>query len=107
MKHPWPAIAIALSGLCRAGDVELPPETATLKTSALPGYEIAAKKCAICHSVDYITLQPPAMSLRQWTAEIAKMQHAFGAAIDDQELKLIAVYLTTAYGDPTTVGATD
>lgn len=39
-----------------------------------------------------------------WSAELAKMQRAFGAAIDDQELALIAIYLTTEYGDPTTIG---
>ena len=101
------AILLLLSASGRGADRALPPETAALKTSALPGYEIAAKKCQLCHSADYINLQPPAMSLRQWSAELTKMRQAFGAAIDDRELRLIAIYLTTAYGDPTTIGSTD
>jgi hypothetical protein len=103
VKFAWPSIAIVLMGSAAAAEIELPPETAVLRTSALPGYEIAAKKCVICHSSDYISLQPPGMSLRQWTAELVKMQKAFGAPIDDQELGIIAIYLTATYGDPTTI----
>ena len=103
MNIAWPLIAIALSGAAAAAAIELPPETARLRTSALAGYEIAAKKCVICHSADYINLQPPGMSLRQWTSELVKMQRAFGAPIDDRELEIIAVYLTATYGDPATI----
>lgn len=103
MTTAWPLIAIVLAGSAGAAEFALPAETATLRASGLPGYDIAAKKCVICHSADYINLQPPGMSLRQWTSELVKMQHAFGAPIDDQELKTIAIYLTASYGDPTTI----
>ena len=103
MNSAWALIAILLSGSAAAAEFALPAETAALRASALAGYEIAAKKCVICHSADYITLQPPGMTLRQWTSELVKMQHAFGAPIDDQELKIIAIYLTASYGDPTTI----
>ena len=88
-------------------NIVLPPETAVLRTSALPGYQIAMHKCGICHSADYINLQPPRMSLTQWEAEMTKMQHAYGAPIDETEIKLLAIYLASAYGDATTVTAAD
>lgn len=78
--------------------IELPEETAKLKPSDHPGYSIALQKCAICHSADYINLQPPGMNLNQWTAEVGKMQHAYGAPITDDEVKLIGAYLATTYG---------
>ena len=76
-----------------------------LRPSTLLGYQIAQAKCGICHSADYVNLQPPGMTLAQWTTEMIKMQHAYGAPIDEAEIKLLAVYLASLYGDPTTVPA--
>lgn len=77
---------------------QMPPETAKLRSSALPGAAIAAQKCSICHSADYVNYQPPGMTQAQWTAEMAKMQHAYGAPISDEEVKQIGAYLAVAYG---------
>ncbi len=77
--------------------IVLPVETAKLKESTHPGYMIALQKCSICHSADYINLQPPGMNLKQWTAEVSKMQQAYGAPISDSEAKLIGEYLAAAY----------
>jgi cytochrome c551/c552 len=97
--------------VCLAGqgvhDINLPAESAILTASPLPGYKVAVQKCGICHSADYINLQPPQMSLSQWGAEMAKMQHSYGAPIDDTEIKLLAIYLASTYGDATTVTALD
>ncbi|MBV8648884.1 c-type cytochrome [Paludibacterium sp.] len=78
--------------------IALPPETAALRPSPLPGYQVAAQKCATCHSADYINYQPPGMNQAQWTSEAAKMQHAYGAPITDQDVKVIGAYLAVAYG---------
>ncbi len=79
-------------------DIKLLPETVKLRSSALPGYAIAMQKCGICHSADYIAYQPPGMSLSQWTAEMTKMQHAYGAPISEGDIKQIGAYLAVAYG---------
>ena len=79
--------------------ITLPAETAKLRESTLPGYMVAQQKCAICHSADYINLQPPGMTLKQWTAEVTKMQHAYGAPITDDDIKLIGEYLAVTYGN--------
>jgi cytochrome c len=90
-----------------SSDIQLPAETAALRASALPGYRIATQKCGICHSADYITLQPPAMSLKQWTAEMVKMQHAYGAPLEDDDIKPLAIYFAVTYGDASTVSDTE
>ena len=79
--------------------VVLPPETAALKSSTLPGYAIARQQCMICHSADYIQFQPPAMTLAQWTAEATKMQHLYGAPLSDQDVRMVGAYLAVAYGN--------
>jgi hypothetical protein len=97
----------AAVGIAGPVDIRLPPETAQLRPAELPGFVIAAQKCAICHSADYINYQPPGMTLTQWTAEMAKMQHTYGAPIDDTEVKLLGIYLAATYGDASTVTAAD
>jgi cytochrome c551/c552 len=91
-------------------EIVLPPETARLKPSTLPGAAVAAEKCSICHSVDYIAFQPPNFTLAQWTGEAAKMQHAYGAPLSDAEVKVIGAYLAVTYGsahekDPDVIAA--
>ncbi|WP_152227744.1 c-type cytochrome [Pseudomonas sp. SCB32] len=97
-------LALACAGLLAATavsaepvSIELPKETARLTPSELPGYAIANQKCTICHSADYILLQPPGMSESQWRGEVAKMQHAYGAPVDDQQADVIAAYLADTY----------
>jgi hypothetical protein len=97
----------AAVGNAGPSDIQLPPETAQLRPSELAGFVIAAQKCAICHSADYINFQPPGMTLAQWTAEMTKMQHTYGAPIDDIEVKLLGIYLAATYGDASAVTAAD
>ncbi|MCK5356583.1 MAG: hypothetical protein KAJ63_15815 [Methyloprofundus sp.] len=85
--------------------IELPVEMAKLPESELPGYRLATQHCVICHSVDYIRYQPPGMSQAQWTAEVAKMKHVYGAAwLSEADIKSIGAYLAVVYG---TAKATD
>lgn len=78
--------------------VTLPLETAKLKPSKLAGYQIAMQKCGICHSADYISQQPPAMTAPQWTAEVRKMEHAYAAPLSDSDVAQIGEYLAVTYG---------
>ena len=88
-----------------SAEIKLPQEVAKLRPSTLPGYAIALQKCAICHSADYVSYQPPSLSQAQWTAEMAKMQHAYGAPLSDDEVKQIGAYLAVAYGSAKTTDA--
>lgn len=101
------AMAAMAASAAPAKPVQLPAETVKLKTSKLPGYAVAQQKCAICHSADYIAYQPPGMTVSQWTAEMTKMQHLYGAPINDAEVKVLGVYLAATYGDAQSVTAAD
>lgn len=53
--------------------------------------------CGICHSLDYITMQPE-FSRTQWTAEVNKMIKVMGAPVNEDDAKIIINYLATQYG---------
>lgn len=98
-------MAMGLALVCAALQIKaqpvaitLPADTSTLRESTLPGYTIAQQKCGICHSADYINFQPPGMSLVQWTAEMSKMQHTYGAPLTGDEIEQVGAYLAVTYG---------
>ncbi len=82
-----------------AGDdihsVQLPNITTELKPGE--GKATADIYCIMCHSLDYITMQP-AFPRAQWTATVNKMIKTFGAPIKDEEAKIIINYLAMQYG---------
>ncbi len=88
----------ALPATAEPVEIMLPADTSTLLESSLPGYTIALQKCGICHSADYINFQPPGLSLAQWTAEMGKMQHSYGAPLGEEEINLLGAYLAVTYG---------
>ncbi|MGV7229325.1 MAG: c-type cytochrome [Nitrospirales bacterium] len=57
------------------------------------GQEVANSYCVICHSADYIYIQPP-HSQEKWTEIIKKMQQTFGCPIPDNSIATLATYLT-------------
>ncbi len=61
------------------------------------GKEKAETLCAICHSVDYITMQP-GFSRAIWTAEVNKMIKVMGAPIKEGDARIIIDYLVAEYG---------
>ena len=74
---------------------QLPPENPLLK----PGEGLASVtgNCVLCHSVDYISTQPPLLRA-QWTATVEKMRAKFGATVATNQVPGIVDYLATAYG---------
>jgi hypothetical protein len=64
-----------------------------------PGVATAQQYCTICHSSAYVAIQP-AMTAAQWSAEVTKMQHAYGAPIPDAAAAIIVRYLAAEYGKP-------
>ena len=79
-------------------EITLPVDHSSLRPSDLPGYALAEQKCGICHSADYINYQAPGLSQKQWTAEANKMQHSYGAPLDERDIASIGAYLAVAYG---------
>ena len=77
--------------------IALPEDASTLTPSQLPGYRTAQLKCGLCHSADYINLQPRGLTTAQWSAEMVKMQKTYGAPLSDEEVAQLAEYLAAAY----------
>ena len=61
------------------------------------GRNVVEVRCAVCHTPHYIMNQPP-FSRKVWTAEVAKMQTAFGAPIPDPDAVKIINYLVGVRG---------
>lgn len=80
-----------------AGEVkiELPPETASFKPGSAAG--LANGQCLTCHSVEYVVTQP-LLPGSFWLAEVKKMRDKYGAAIPDDQVEVLADYLTENYG---------
>src|SRR6266542_5637929 len=75
--------------------IELPRETETFKPG--DGFEIANVQCLICHSADYVAIQPP-MSRAFWKSSVQKMQQKYGALIPDEQVEPLGSYLVKNYG---------
>lgn len=110
MKGAWLAVvslAFATSGIALSANVLAPAGTTTIalptddKTSFKPGpgVEAARRYCLTCHSAAYVATQPTLTSA-QWTAEITKMQRAYGAPIPADAVAALGLYLTSEYGKP-------
>ena len=69
------------------------------------GAELANGQCLICHSVEYVTSQPP-MPRAFWKASVTKMQQKYAAPITDAQIDPLVDYLTKNYG-VVTPGATN
>ncbi len=74
--------------------MELPVIQAQLKPG--PGLDKVSTLCNICHSLDYITMQPQ-FPRGTWTAEVNKMIKVMGAPINEDDAKTIIDYLATNY----------
>ncbi|HVN43890.1 MAG TPA: hypothetical protein VMT66_01470 [Steroidobacteraceae bacterium] len=62
-----------------------------------PGHDLTVGRCLICHSVEYIPSNAPAMNRAAWQKSIQKMRDKFGAPITDDEAKEILDYLDANY----------
>ena len=78
--------------------VTMPPETAVVRASDLPGYQLVQRHCGTCHSAHYVTTQPPASSRTYWDATVRKMKKPFGAQFPDEDVPAMVDYLVKTYG---------
>jgi sulfite dehydrogenase (cytochrome) subunit B len=87
-------IAAALSLAGRAYSAA-PQQLTELKPGA--GHDLTVGRCIICHSLEYIPANAPAMNRTAWQKTIQKMRERFGAPISDAEAQQILDYLTANY----------
>jgi sulfite dehydrogenase (cytochrome) subunit B len=62
------------------------------------GLDKVESNCSGCHSLDYVPMNSAFLTAAGWDAEVAKMINAFGAPIDQADVKAIADYLKSNYG---------
>ena len=96
-KAPVAAVWAALVG---AAAVSHPPNVAAAEVTELregTGRDLTVGRCIICHSVEYIPSNAPAMNRAAWQKTIQKMKDKFGAPITDEEAKQILDYLDANY----------
>lgn len=88
-------VACATPSAADKMSIDLPKETAQFKPG--PGAQVAQTYCVICHSADYIYMQPP-LTRAQWEGEVTKMRKVFGAPLPEDQVKTVVDYLMTQNG---------
>src|SRR5712692_3338687 len=91
--------------LRQAAPIDLSPDS-NFQVSAYPvpaadlapgnGLQDVQIYCNTCHSLRYITMQPP-LPAATWEAEVNKMNKTFGAAIPEDNAQKIILYLQAHY----------
>lgn len=91
-------IMLATSAQAAPRSYVLPDETAELAPG--PNLETVQANCGACHSSEYISTQPRTFSNPRafWTAEVTKMQKAYGAPLAEADVPAIVDYLVANYG---------
>jgi len=69
----------------------------TIQLTDAPGRDLTTGRCIICHSLEYIPSNAPAMNRAAWQKTIQKMKERFGAPLTDEEAKQILDYLDGSY----------
>lgn len=64
------------------------------------GRDVTTARCAVCHSLDYITMVAPVMNRAAWEKSVRKMIDVFGAPVGEQEVSAIVEYLGQHYAAP-------
>ena len=90
-------LLVILAGAAHADEITLPADHpyGALKPGA--GSEITQRSCVLCHSTDYIVMQPPG-DQKQWDGVVTKMINVYGAPLSDADARVIAEYLAKHYG---------
>ncbi len=95
------SLVLAIGGLSYAAgqdavrSIELPVVKTELKAG--DGRDTTEKYCSICHSLDYIVMQPK-FPKATWAGEVNKMIKVMGAPIPEADAKVIIDYLAAQYG---------
>lgn len=101
--------AVAGSGVAQATTVNPHPMTLHSVQIKLPrslvhrkfapgkGADLANGYCRICHSADFVYVQPP-LSKKNWKVEVVKMQKAFKCPLPDKDVNELVTYLYSQNG---------
>ena len=91
------ALAAGAIGLLRSAAVLSGAASELAQLKEAPGRDVTAGRCIICHSLEYIPSNAPAMNRAAWQKSIQKMRERFGAPITDEQAQQILDYLDANY----------
>ena len=60
------------------------------------GAQLVVANCLICHSADYVSMQPPLDEAR-WTAIVQKMRKTYGAPLPEDKVDEVVKYIMANY----------
>ena len=92
------ALAVGSAG-AEEKRIILPPDHEHARLKVGPGSDVTHTQCQLCHSTDYIVMQPPG-DAKQWEGVVSKMSKVFGAPLSEADAKIITEYLARSYGPP-------
>jgi len=90
-------LSVGLTVAVAASLYDLPAER-PVELSPGPGVALVSAHCSACHSLDYLTTQPPAMGTAFWADNVAKMVDVHGAEIPEGDRAVIIAYLGRVFG---------
>jgi mono/diheme cytochrome c family protein len=99
MKRRLLAVAGLLPGLVYSLIAAAADSEGALQLKEGPGRDVTAGHCALCHSLEYIPANAPAMDRAGWQKTVQKMRERFGAPITDEQARVILDYLAASYAD--------
>lgn len=62
------------------------------------GKDLVISQCAMCHSLDYVTMHAKILNRAGWQKTVGKMITVMGAPIGDADKQIIIDYLARNYG---------
>ena len=91
-------VAAAIAGAARAEPQKLAlPDDPALALRPGSGADIVEATCGACHSLDYLTTQPPGKGRAFWEKAVRKMIDAYGAKVSEPDAAAIVDYLARTY----------
>lgn len=98
-------LALILTGAHRTGfaqdsgtrSITLPADPIGFQPG--PGSQLVSALCLICHSAEYVYMQPPHPP-DEWARIVKKMRSAFGCPIEDPQIEPIVEYLVSQNAEP-------
>jgi len=92
------AIALGITAVAGLGAAPARADETRIRLAVGEGSELVRARCAICHSLDYISMNAPFLKRAGWEAEVRKMIKVMGAPVADAEVTPLVDYLTLHYG---------
>jgi cytochrome c5 len=89
-------VASSVALVCSAALTAMAGEE-TIEMADAPGRDITVASCAMCHSLDYVSMNAPVMTRTGWEKTVRKMVDKFGAPVSAENMQLILDYLTLHY----------